>query len=46
MKNEKENINSQELKLLKISANSLLSYTDELINNGIKKGELKEVLYE
>lgn len=46
MKNEQENINPKELRILKLLAEKMLSYNSEAIEVAIKTGELKEVSYE
>lgn len=44
-KNEKENIEEKELKLLKILAEKLINYSNQKLQEIINNGELKEVHY-
>ncbi len=43
-KNERENINTKELKALRLLAGQLLSYSDTALNKAIRAGELIEVM--
>lgn len=43
-KNERENIDTKELKALRLLAGQLLSYTDAALNKAIRAGELIEVM--
>ena len=46
MKNERENINSKELKVLKLLADQLLNYSPQKLQIAINTGELNELQYD